>query len=380
MDGGRARSESAQTGARNGGGARLTLVSGVGGKLPACFLVEADGVRLLLDLGEGPQPGLRPDIGRIGKPVNAILLSHAHEDHANALDLRRQLGMPPVYATAETWSLLPESLVPSEDRRLLSGRGISTVAGVTVRTGSAGHAPGSVWLHLAIGSGLLYTGDFTVESLLYPFDPPPSAATLIADASYGDHDESLESQIDAVAAMVGGGGVLPVPDGGRGPEMACRLVERGLPVPYLCPQLRAQAEMIMSGEDRSVGPAGRSLVAGLFERGLPAQRGRDTIVICADANCTSGLSAEILAERGADARFVFTGHVPPGTPAADLLARGQARWSRWNVHPRRRDLLRLIEETGARQVAFAFVERERVQSAADAILPVEAIWSGTVQL
>ena len=37
--------------------ARLIAVSGLGPKEPAAFVVEADGRRLLLDCGEGPEPG-----------------------------------------------------------------------------------------------------------------------------------------------------------------------------------------------------------------------------------------------------------------------------------------------------------------------------------
>ncbi len=38
--------------------ASLTVVSGVGGKLPAAFLLEIQGYRLLWDLGAGPEPGV----------------------------------------------------------------------------------------------------------------------------------------------------------------------------------------------------------------------------------------------------------------------------------------------------------------------------------
>ena len=56
--------------------AALTAISGAGAKGPACFLLEAEGRRLLLDLGYGPQPGLWPDVSGVGK-VDALLLSHA---------------------------------------------------------------------------------------------------------------------------------------------------------------------------------------------------------------------------------------------------------------------------------------------------------------
>jgi glyoxylase-like metal-dependent hydrolase (beta-lactamase superfamily II) len=77
---------------------QLTPVSGLGGKGPACFLVEADGARLLLDLGYGPQPGVWTDVSRVGR-VDALLLSHSHPDHAGALKLLPEVGHPPVYAS-----------------------------------------------------------------------------------------------------------------------------------------------------------------------------------------------------------------------------------------------------------------------------------------
>ena len=64
--------------------AKLTAISGVGAKGPACFLVESGGARLLLDLGYGPDPGQWPDVGGTGRVV-ALLLSHGHRDHAGGL-------------------------------------------------------------------------------------------------------------------------------------------------------------------------------------------------------------------------------------------------------------------------------------------------------
>ena len=86
--------------------ATLTAISGGSGKTPACFLVETGRVRLLLDIGLGPQPGLLPDVTGVGK-VDALLLSHGHRDHIGGLHLRRQLGDPPVFAPAYIMRFLP---------------------------------------------------------------------------------------------------------------------------------------------------------------------------------------------------------------------------------------------------------------------------------
>src|ERR1700733_8545146 len=81
------------------GSGSLRLISGVGAKGPACFLLETRGKRLMLDLGEGPPPGLFPDVEDIGT-IDALVLSHGHKDHVGGLALLPKLGNPPVYATA----------------------------------------------------------------------------------------------------------------------------------------------------------------------------------------------------------------------------------------------------------------------------------------
>src|SRR4051812_27556671 len=106
---------------------RLTAISGLGAKGPACFLVEAHGMRLLLDLGYGPQPGLWPDVSQVGR-VDALLLSHSHADHAGALELRPQIGNPPVYASAILSGLLSASV----DVNTLPLRGTANAYGIPV--------------------------------------------------------------------------------------------------------------------------------------------------------------------------------------------------------------------------------------------------------
>src|ERR1700686_3283741 len=99
--------------------ARLIAASGLGPKEPAAFVVEADLCRLLLDCGEGPEPGRLPDFDAIGR-IDAIILSHGHKDHAGAPRLRGRIGTPPVYATEPVAARLPDgiavNLIPSRGR------------------------------------------------------------------------------------------------------------------------------------------------------------------------------------------------------------------------------------------------------------------------
>lgn len=334
--------------------ARLSVASGLGGKHPAALLLEAGGRRLLLDCGEGPEPGVLPPLAEIG-PVDAILLTHAHADHCAGLARAAPLGTPPVHATATTFRLIAESfgpdLVPPDRRRLLPEQGPAEIAGLPLRLGRAGHAPGGVWVHAALGGGVLYTGDWSRESALLPFDPPPPAAVLATDASYGDRDEALGDQIGRLAEAARPGAVLPVPAAGRGPEVALSLAARGLR-PRLCPRIAAELADLAAG----LPPADRAAAAALLATASPAPLRPDDVIVAAGPNAESGVPADLLARRAEGFRFVFSSHVPKGTPAADLLARGEARWLPWNVHPRLSDTLALAEEIGATRVVPLFAD------------------------
>src|SRR5215212_5260024 len=107
--------------------ARLVPVSGLGSKGPACFLVETDHARVLLDLGYGPQPGLWPDVSNIGR-VDALLVSHSHPDHAGALKLLPYVGNPTVHASDIVCRMLPAGTQTAP----LPLRGVSEVCGITV--------------------------------------------------------------------------------------------------------------------------------------------------------------------------------------------------------------------------------------------------------
>ena len=94
-------------------------------------------------------------------------------------------------------------------------RGHCDVLGIKVETGADGHAPGGVWLRLAVGDGLLYMGDYSFESRLYAFDQPPPTPTMIFDGSYGDAEEPIEPQYRRILDILARGpALLPVPPDG----------------------------------------------------------------------------------------------------------------------------------------------------------------------
>ncbi|WP_028714542.1 MBL fold metallo-hydrolase [Paracoccus sp. J55] len=316
----------------------LTAFSGLGGKSPAAFLLEIAGRRILLDLGEGPTPGQRPDMDGIGR-VDAIFLSHAHIDHVGAIDLWPRLGCPPVFASRATFDALPllGRHLPPEACRALPLQGPAQLLGLPVLVGRSGHAMGGIWLHLSQEGGALYMGDWSRESGLLPFDPPPRADLVITDLSYGDRDQALAEQGPALADSIVPGTVLPVPILGRGADMALRLSALGLS-PVVCPQVRAELQGAL--------PDLRSVTT-------PSEAREGDVIIAADTERLGDLVSCLIADpRGW--RFIFTGHVAPGSAAAGLIAEGRASRHPWNVHPRARDQIWLAEITGARHLVPAF--------------------------
>ncbi|MCA0942217.1 MBL fold metallo-hydrolase [Salipiger pacificus] len=317
--------------------ARLTALSGLGRKSAALFLLEIEGRRLLLDMGGGLEVGERPDLSQAGR-IDAVLLSHAHVDHVGALDRLAEIGAPPVYATRETQRQLPAALRPLRLAEL-PDRGSAEVLGLRLDTGCSGHAPGGIWMRFpTLRGGFLYTGDFSTEAPLLRCDPFPRSATVLADASYGDRDESLAFQIAALTGAVSGGAVLPCPLGGRGPDMVTALAAAGLSV-HACPQVAAETERLTGTRPPVATPKSAS----------PTQ-----IIVADGPNAEHGLAAALRERPGF--RFIFSGHVPRSSPARALLDAGHARWMGWNVHPRLSDLLAMAETTRAERVLPAFVD------------------------
>nr|WP_246739573.1 MBL fold metallo-hydrolase [Martelella sp. HB161492] len=315
----------------------MTVISGLNRKSAAVFLVESAGRRILLDCGDGLEPGEHPDLAGLGR-IDAVLLSHAHVDHAGALSRLGEIGNPPVLATARTFGFLPAAERPVRTIEIPEA-GAFRLGDLQFTTGRCGHAPGGVWLHLRTArGGFIYSGDISLESPGMPFDMMPAAATLLIDASYGDRDTSLAAQMDDMAAAARSGAVLCCPAAGRGADMALAMEKCGLDVVL---------DDVVAAEFAAA--TGRSLPATDAKRARP-----DQVIIATASNAESGLSRQLLARGGF--RFIFSSHVPKASPACALIDGGNAQWMAWNVHPRRRDILALADHCGAKTVLPAFVD------------------------
>ncbi len=336
--------------------AKLTAVSGLGAKGPACFLLDTGRARLLLDLGYGPAPGQWPDVSGIG-PVDALVLSHGHRDHAGALKLAPQVGNPPLFATSTVLARLGRT----SEGTALPLHGEAEVCGIKVRTGRNGHAPGGIWLHFGVEGGVLYTGDYGVESPIYAYDEPPPAAAVVLDASYGDYGNSIKDCADRLSAVFARGAALaPVPPDGRGPELAYHVATACGIMPCIGADLRASLERMASLEQDSLRPDVAGDLSRIARDAPPLTEPRG-ILLTGRADASDGEAAGLATrwEHEAAPEIVFTGYFPPRSPAQRLIDSGRASYVRWNAHPRLADNVALARSTMARIVMPAFGDSSR---------------------
>jgi metallo-beta-lactamase family protein len=240
----------------------LRFLGAAGSVTGSCHLLKVGDRSVLLDCGQIQGSHLDEELNRIPLPVDgvdAVVLSHAHIDHAGRLPLLVRQGFHgPIFATPATRDLcavmLPDAAhIQEKDAEFLQKRGRAgpdseplytlqdAVAvqdlmvglpyrrphhlrkNLTFEYTDAGHILGSASVDLRITEGgthrLVFSGDIGRSGLPIVRDPDPPTGpidTLIIESTYGDrhHEPVLDAQTrlgEVIRRVAGRGGKLFIP-------------------------------------------------------------------------------------------------------------------------------------------------------------------------
>ena len=246
---------------------RLTALGGYREVGRSCMLLETENTKVLLDAGlNHSSDDPYPYIDALGYPlseIDAIVISHAHSDHAGALPFIFKMGFDgPVYCTEPTRdlmtllqfdfldvSLAQEKIAPYSEADVKNAlmhtitreyREVTDIApDVRLTMHNAAHILGSSSIHLNIGEGahnLVYGADikFGATRLFDNIDIKyPRMETLIVESTYGSKDalqmprqEAEQKLIEIIqeTTQFGGNVLIPVFGVGRGQEI-CMVIE-----------------------------------------------------------------------------------------------------------------------------------------------------------
>lgn len=258
---------------------KVVVWGGAGEHGRSCYYIQNEDFSVLLDCGgKKEKGGIYPLLDKhLVSKLNAVFLSHAHEDHSMGLPLLYKLGFKgevwtskatvaqlPAYFSAwikyvqVSGGQLPYDLSDIERIRFRyledaasAMQWFPIVPGIRACWGASGHMVGSVWLQLEIGQRkVFFTGDYCAEPHLLHLDPPLGEMTTrrgynnpseidcsIVDAAYGpDSDNQAELVLrimNKISQVLDRGGhvLLPVPLFGRGQELIMLIGEQLRDVP-----------------------------------------------------------------------------------------------------------------------------------------------------
>jgi len=195
----------------------------------SCLLLHTPNSKILLDCGinpaisEGPERFPYLNVAEIGdlNSIDAIILSHAHTDHAGLIPYLYKMGYKgPVYMTAPTrdiaallaldfigvaYKQAASPLYRAEDIKEMVRHSICLDYGevtdiapdIRMTFYNAGHVLGSAQIHINIGNGLhnfVYGADtkYAKSRLLDPaVNQFPRVETLTIESTYGSKDDVL---------------------------------------------------------------------------------------------------------------------------------------------------------------------------------------------
>lgn len=387
---------------------QIISLGGSGEDSRSCFLLVREQGAILLDCGvrreiHAPVSKVYPALTKdIAQSLQAVFLSHAHEDHTAALPYLYELGYRgPIYATEPTLVMVKSFLHKWTNYVLAGGGtlpfreenidklnflplklGTNDVAGISVTLGRSGHMLGSCWIQFDFdGKTVLYTGDLTYDGLLLQADPLPKSDAVVMECAYAGRHLSQSEQYVRLAQSVlrtidsGGKVLLPVPPNGRGSDIYLYLKSLGVPicvesaVAVSTEKLYASSEWIRSTPLWSETNSQLVIPENAEERKRLALLHGGMVYITPDGMLSSpvALSYFELLKQDPKNNIILSGHTALGTVGNCIFieeyrvannVQAQSEKITIKVHPDEDDALALIAGCGASKVMLFHATKE----------------------
>lgn len=332
---------------------QVHLQGGFGEKGRTSVCVQSDACSVMLDAGIKVGADAETYHPRLAVPaadLDAVIISHAHEDHVGALCWLASQGFTgPIYMSAETYAETPSTLAqyarPADlaafplavmDVRIVKIGVPLAIGPLAIDTGHSGHVAGGMWITVSDASAkAVYCGDVVPDSAVFPMTPLPDCDLFLLDASYGADPVSTRERARAIAAWIAAhpsGCLLPTPLSGRSLELIA--IQRGdfaISADMTDP-LIAQIDAISGyNPEMAKSLANKVRSAFLWQEGDPFPA---MPLLVHDGMGVAGPAKAAIAHAVADQTpMLFTGHLPNGSPAFVAHADGEADWIRMPTHP-----------------------------------------------
>ncbi len=325
---------------------KFIIAGGVGEHGRNCFIIEGTNYSIMVDCGLAPgSANPFPDIPKdsIAK-IKYLFFTHSHNDHSGAYKFLRQNGFCGIVAaTQETFAQLqfdvPEKLILNSTAPPFAD--YQPEDGLNICWGRSGHCAGSIWLKINLeGKSFFFSGDYNEQSSVYESDCIRQCAADIAviDCAYADKNEDYSTLLNSFAAAMqkllnkNKPLLMPVPKFGRNLELPL-LIKQHFPSADLYGDEHFLSELQKTYHSW-LKPNARQTLAQLNCQSFNNRADLTNGIYFISSPQLKTSAAQAIAQKFilSGGLVIFTGHVYPTTPAAQLLQNAQAQRLFFPVH------------------------------------------------